>query len=301
MKSISLILLLPATAWLLIAAGCNTDTIWADGQRVDGPVTDLDSPEGIELPDIQIAEATEVDLVEQLLMHRAMYHRTLRALHGYYGSRGYEQKRRWAEAELRGVERIQPFRYLLSAEVPASDLRPVESIAAADTMFQKGRELMHKGGHGLPALYRQELVIKALATFVALIRNHPTSDKIDDAAFFCGEIHKEYLKDQEPIAVRWYERAFAWDPTTPHPARFQAAVTYDFRLHDRARALELYRQVLEAETGNKSNVSFAVTRIDQLTGGGPSASLDAGAPGDDVMAVPTASSTGTPAGRQPGG
>ena len=78
-------------------------------------------------------------------------------------------------------------------------------------------------------------------------------------------------------------------------------MTYDFRLHDRARALELYRQVLDAETGNKSNVSFAVTRIDQLTGGGPTLSLDAGEPGDDMMAVPTASSTGTPASRQPGG
>ena len=299
MKSIPRILLLPATAWLLIAAGCNTDTMWADGQRPDGPVTDLDSPEGIELPDIQIAEATEVDLVEQLLMHRAMYHRTLRVLHGYYSNHGYEQKRRWAQAELRGVERIQPFRYLLSAEVPADDLRPVESIAAADAMFEKGRELMREGGHGVPALYRREFMIKAQATFVELIRKHPASDKIDDAAFLCGEIHKEYLKDQEPIAVKWYERAFAWDPNTPHPARFQAAVTYDFRLHDRARALELYRQVLESETHNKSNVSFAVTRIDQLTGGGPTVSLDAAEPAGDVVAVPTASSTEAP-GRRPG-
>jgi hypothetical protein len=108
-------------------------------------------------------------------------------------------------------------------------------------------------------------MLQALDVFVDLIRRYPSSNKIDDAAFWCGEIHKEYLKDQEPIAVRWYERAYTWDPDTPHPARFQAAVTYDFRLHDRARALELYRRVVDTETANKSNVSFAVTRIHQLT------------------------------------
>ena len=98
-----------------------------------------------------------------------------------------------------------------------------------------------------------------------MIRRYPSSDKIDDAAFYCGEIHKEYLKDQEPIAVRWYERAFTWNPQTPHPARFQAAVTYDFRMHERARALELYHGVLDVETENKSNVAFASRRIYELT------------------------------------
>jgi hypothetical protein len=158
-------------------------------------------------------------------------------------------------------------------------------------MYARGQELMRKGGHGLPALYSQDLMLEALSTFVDLIRKYPSSDKIDDAAFWCGEIHKEYLKDQEPIAVKWYERAFTWDPNTPHPARFQAAVTYDFRMHDRARALELYRQVIEDEDNNRSNVSFAVTRVDQLTQGGPTVALDAATTNDDVVAVPTASTT----------
>ena len=54
-------------------------------------------------------------------------------------------------------------------------------------------------------------------------------------------------------------------PQTAHPARFQAAVLYDFRLHDRDRALELYHAVVTQETGNTSNVHFAVRRIQQLT------------------------------------
>ncbi len=274
-----------------LGIACNTDPLRTDNQRVDGPVTNLDAPEGIEVPDIQIADANEVDLVEQLLMHRAMYHRTLSALHNFYRDRGYEQKRRWAQQEMRDVERIQPFRYLLDAEVPAHDLRPVDSVAAADALYDRGLKLMKEGGHGVPALYSREKMLQALKVFVQLIREHPSSDKIDDAAFYCGEIHKEYLKDQEPIAVKWYERAFEWDPSTPHPARFQAAVTYDFRLHDRARALELYRRVLEEELDNKSNVSFSVTRIDQLTRGGPTVALDAPPPAEDVAAIPTAATT----------
>ena len=105
------------------------------------------------------------------------------------------------------------------------------------------------------------------AEFRQMIKQYPSSDKIDDAAFFCGEIHKEYLPGQELIAVRWYERAFEWNSETPHPARFQAAMVYDYRLHDRDRALELYHATLESEADDASNVRFATRRIRELTGG----------------------------------
>jgi hypothetical protein len=55
------------------------------------------------------------------------------------------------------------------------------------------------------------------------------------------------------------------NPNTPHPARFQAAVVYDFRRHNRDKALELYRQVMDLEeAGNVSNSKFSATRIEQL-------------------------------------
>ncbi len=277
---------------LTICTACNTDPLWGDRQNAEGPTVDPASPEGMTLPDIQIADAAEVDLVEELLVHRAMYHRTLRALQTFYGEHGYEQKRRWAEVELGQLQHVQPFRYVLSAEIPAQHLVPAESIAAADNLYEQGLKWMREGGHGTPALYRADKMLAAVRVFTDLITKYPGSDKIDDAAFWCGEIHKEYLKDQEPIAVKWYERAFAWNPDTPHPARFQAAVVYDFRLHDRAKALELYRKVLESETDNKSNVSFAVTRIDQLTDGGPMMTLDtAPVEVNEIVATPVVSST----------
>lgn len=277
--------ILPAVGLLLLTGGCQTDSLWAEGKIQNAPVTRLDDPEGVNIPPIQLADAREVDLVEEVLTHRAIYYRTLRVLRDYYRDHGYEDKRRWAESEIRAVERIQPFRYLYTGEVPQADLQPVESVAAADTLYTEGLALMKQGGHGVPALYREDKMLQALNKFVTLVRRYPSSDKIDDAAFYCGEIHKEYLKNQEPLAVQWYERAFTWDPNTPHPARFQAAVVYDFRLHDRSRALELYQQVLDLETDNQSNVNFSVKRIGQLTRMPPDdVPSDAQLPQDDLTA-----------------
>ncbi len=251
---------------LFLGSGCNTDPIWEPSQRHSGaPVTSMGQPDGVDVPDIIMTDASEVDLVEQVLSHRAAYFQSLRALRAYYSEAGHHEKCTWADAELADVRRIKPYRYILSGEVPVDSLSPADSIADADTLYERGLALMKEGGHEVPAMYRKGKMRDALATFRQLIADYPSSDKIDDAAFQCGEIHKEYFKGEEELAVRWYERAFAWDPETPHPARFQAAVVYDLRLHDRDRALELYHAVLDLENSDTSNVNFAVRRIDQLS------------------------------------
>lgn len=215
--------------------------------------------------DISIADVKEVDLVEAILTHRAQYHRQLRQLHNYYREHGYTTKQEWAAFELKGLRRVKRFRYLLDAEIPSDTLRPVDQIEEADALYEKGLELMRRGGHGVPVVRRQDRMIEAAEVFRELIERFPSSDKIDDAAFFCGEIHKEYLPGQEQIAVRWYERAWTWNPDTPHPARFQAAVVYDYRLLDRDHALELYQKVVKQETATKADVRFAARRIRELS------------------------------------
>ena len=122
------------------------------------------------------------------------------------------------------------------------------------------------GGHGVPAVYRKDRMVEAAEVFRQMIEEYPNSDKIADAAFYCGEIHKDYLPGQELIAVNWYERAWTWQSETTHPARFQAAVVYDYRLQDRDRALELYQTVVRNPLADKSNVRFAARRIRELTG-----------------------------------
>jgi len=215
--------------------------------------------------DLRTVEPQEVDLVESVVSHRSAYIDALHRLQQYYDAHGLVQKHEWTQFELTGLMRVKKFRYVLDAEVPREALRASESIPEADALYEEGLTLMRRGGHGVPGLFNRDRMVEAAELLRTLVERFPASDKIDDAAFLCGEIHKDYLSDQEEIAVRWYERAWTWDPNTPYPARFQAAVVYDYRLHDRDRALELYRQVVQVETAYESNVRFAARRIEELT------------------------------------
>jgi len=227
-------------------------------------VTAFESVELARQSDASLAQAGEVDLVEQLIHYRTSYKRTLQQLHNYYEQHGYEEKRLWAGGELRDIGRIRPYHYLYDSEIARLDLSPRDRIPEADAFYDEAMAVAAKAGHGTPVFFNQEKMGRALAMLKQLIREYPTSNKIDDAAFHCGEMLKEYYKNQDSVAVQWYERAWTWDPSTPHPARFQAAVVYDYRLHDRKRALELYRAVLTMES-SRSNRHFALARIKELT------------------------------------
>ncbi|NOX57776.1 MAG: hypothetical protein GXP29_02830, partial [Planctomycetes bacterium] len=251
----------------LASTGCNIDRVFSLGQDRDAPMTSFDRPAGVDIPDIVVLEGNEVDMVEQVLANRAVYKRSLEALRDFYNRRGSFNKQQWAETELKELSHVRPFKYILSAEVPAKSLTPSRSIAEADRMYDEGLDLMRKGGHGVPALFRRDYMHDAMGTFTQMIARYPSSDKIDDAAFSCGEILKEYYENQERLALQWYQRAREWDPQTPHPVLFQSAVVYDYRLHDRARALELYHRVLKEETQNRSNTAFASRRVHELTTG----------------------------------
>jgi len=255
-------------ALAVMVGGCKTDELAAPERDVTaGPVTSLENPPGIDLPPIRVADRSEVDLVEEMLLHRAMYARLLRALVTYYTENGYHEKAAWAQSELNDLRRVKPYRYILDAEAPSASLQPTDSIAEADRLYDEAMALMKKGGHGVPALYNQETMKLALAKLKQLVEEYPTSDKIDDAAFYIAEIHKEYFEEKDNrIAALWYQRAIKWNPQTPHPARFQLAVLYDYRLHEREKALYWYNKVLEEEADlEKTNTAFAKARIRQLT------------------------------------
>jgi tetratricopeptide (TPR) repeat protein len=106
---------------------------------------------------------------------------------------------------------------------------------------------------------------RALNKCNELIKEYPTSDKIDDAAYLAGEIH-EFFKDYS-IAVLYYKRAFQWDSQTPYPARYRAANLLDYQLFERDKALELYRESLQKEKGylNSDTVTSIEQRIAELT------------------------------------
>jgi tetratricopeptide (TPR) repeat protein len=257
--------------WLsLFAAGfCSSSAC-----NVDAPARFRRAPRGPTVPprqvvantpvDLTIVDQEEVDLVEAVASDRAAYHCSLEHLRDYYKAKGYATKESWAAFELKTLREVKAFRYLTDAEIASASLRPTEAVEEADAMYDRGLALMREGGRGVPVFYKQRKMIEASEVFRQLIERYPTSDKIDDAAFFLGEIHKEYLPGQETLAVKWYERALEWDPKTPHPVRFQAAVVHDYRLHDRDRALELYQSVVRENEGPSSNIRFAGRRIEEL-------------------------------------
>ncbi len=251
-----------------VLTGCNVDPVWHE-QQVRGPQMNQPSPK-LRQPrggrDIALVKRSEVDLVEDALGKRQAYHAALSNLQTYYSECGYATKESWAQSELQNAKKIRQFRYLIDAEIASDALKPTETIAVADTLYEKGLETMKRGGHGVPGIYSRRTMLQAADEFRTLIEQYPTSDKIDDAAFALGEIHKEYLPNQEVLAVKWYERAWSWDAATPHPARFQAASVYDFRLHDRDRALELYQLVIDNEAEvSETNTRFSSRRVKQLT------------------------------------
>lgn len=273
----------------LAAAGCRTDVLTS--HRVSGaPVTAFESVEIARRSDMSLADAGEVDLVERVIEARTRYSEALHALRDYYRAHGYADKFRWASSEIEGMEAIPPYHYLLDSELPRLDLAAEDDIPEANRLFDEAVRKARDAGHGVPALYNQREMGEALRMFRQLIRQYPHSDKIDDAAFYCGEILKEYYEGQEPVAVKWYERAWTWDPQTTYPARFQAAVVYDYRLHNRERALELYRAAIQLET-NRSNSHWAMERIEQITETGPV---------ESVRTEPVHPGTGSPVPRTAG-
>lgn len=262
------IVTLLAVTGMCFLCGCRTDARMTRGPLRGAPLTAMESVDVARHSDMSLARVSEVDLVEHLIKCRAEYSQTLKQLSSYYQQHGYAEKHLWAQGELADVGRIRPYHYLYGSEIPRLDLTPRDSIAEADALYKQAEDVAREAGHGIPALFNQERMGEALALFKQLIEEFPTSDKIDDAAFQCGELLKEYYKHQEVVAVQWYERAWTWDPSTPHQARFQAAVLWDYRLHDRRKALELYRAAIAYEP-SRSNRHFALARIKELTETGP--------------------------------
>ena len=193
----------------------------------------------------EILDSTdEIDLVEQMATHRRSYRRGLELLVTHYTVVGDNRKLRWAQEELRALDRIPQYRYIIDAQVMPADLRATNRIPAADEMYLDAVETQRQA-EPIGILKDEELLRVALSKYNALIRQYPNSDKIDDAAYRAARIY-EYFKDYE-IALLYYQRAYQWDPDTPYPARFYAASMLDRRLRRRGEALELYQEAVLRE------------------------------------------------------
>ena len=213
-------------------------------QNADRGRSQLIPSETRKIGPVIIADTSEVDIVEQMAVNRQAYQQGLELLVGYYTRTGNNMKLEWAKKELAALNTMPKYHYIIEANVAPPDLKVSASIPDADDIYYEAQQLDKDAGT-LPILKNQNQLRLALEKYNELIRKHPSSDKIDDAAYDAGVI-QEYFKDYS-IALLYYKRAFQWDPETPHPARFRAARILDKHLHRNSEALQLYQQAVKIE------------------------------------------------------
>jgi tetratricopeptide (TPR) repeat protein len=209
----------------------------------------------------------ELTLVEQVVKFRQDYRQSLILLRDYYTSAANNEKLKWAEEELRELERMTQHVYVLDPTVLSETLKATDRNIEADKMFDDARKT-EKMAAPFPnwVLADDGRLRVALQKYFALIRMYQTSDKIDDAAFQSAGIY-EHLGDYAN-AILFYKRTFQWDPATTYPARFNAAYLFD-KMGRRDEALPLYQESITKEARYLSNVSIAERRVKELTNPNP--------------------------------
>ncbi len=253
---------------LTLLVGCQTDT--GTSQRLpprsNQPVQVGDPNKPVVAP----AMGDEIDLVEKMATNRQAYQNSLQAMIRYYEAAGNHDKLGWAKEELTALNGIPQYQYIIEAQVMPASLKAKDEIPAADALFAEAHKLEQQAGAiPLTQFKDVELLRAALRKYGEMISRFPTSNKIGEAAFRMGEIH-EGLGDNT-IALAFYQRAYQWDPTVPHPARFKAAAILDKKLHRRDEALQVYQEAIAKEARYTDQRLMAERRVEQLTTSKPDA------------------------------
>jgi tetratricopeptide (TPR) repeat protein len=213
-------------------------------------------------PVVQVAEAGETDIVEQMMVNRDAYRKGLEALADYYSRGGNNMKLNWAKKELEALDSMPHYRYVVDAALAGPNLKPTDSIPEADQLYREASDLEDRA-RSLGVLVDGGLMRQALDNYNLLIKKYPTSNKIVDAAYKAAGIY-EHFEDYS-VAILYYQRVFQWDPATAYPAVFKMAYILDRKLHRYNEALELYQQAVSDEKLAFSYKTFAETRIQELT------------------------------------
>ncbi len=215
--------------------------------------------------EIKTQTPAETDIIEQVAVNRQAYRRTLKTLVDHYTNTGNAMKLAWAEKELAELDKVEQYNYIIEASVAGPNLKATTSIDLADYMYDEALRL-EKRAKRFIVIFDDDLLRVALEKYNELIKKHPSSDKIDDAAFRAAGIY-EHFKDYT-IALLYYQRTYQWDPQTPCPAEFKAAYILDQQLSRRAEALGLYQKAIKKGGLTKKEKKFIEERIAELTKSG---------------------------------
>jgi TolA-binding protein len=203
---------------------------------------------------------TDTELVERVLAARKDYQIALEQLRAHYVSVGKVEQAHWAEEELRQYHRIAKQAYNLGLEAPPPSLQAAYNIPEANDLFKRAVAYKDRGWGTdyIDNQRRAEILLQQLLT------SYPQSDKIGDAAYQLGDLYEGKAYHQPRRAALYFERCFQWNPNTQLDARIRAARIYDRALHERDKAIEIYRQVIQHET-DASRLAEAQKRLQELT------------------------------------
>jgi TolA-binding protein len=206
----------------------------------------------------------DLKLVQELRDARRDYQRSLEALRDHYQKNGDLERMHWCEEELMSYHRIGKREYRLDLDVPPPTLQAAYKIPEANELYRKAMSYKGKGwlSEADDNLRRAELL------FQKLLETYPQSDKIDETAYQLGEIYESRVFQQYRRSAMYYERVCDWNPHTDTDACLRAARLYDKKLHDRSRAIQLYRQVA-THSADQKRVDEAKRRLTDLSAAPP--------------------------------
>ncbi len=245
---------------LIVVTGCSTTDSSRASRLPDR--TDYAPPASMTSTASSVNKNDELAVVEQVVKARQDYHTSLLMLVDHYTSAANNEKLKWAREELRDLERMTQYGYILDPSVLPETLKATDRIQEADKMFADAYKTQKMAQPFGSVLVDEGLLRVALQKYYALIRTYQTSDKIDDAAWQSAGIY-EYFKDYEK-AIVFYKRTFQWDPATTYSPRYEAAQLLD-QLGRRDEALPLYQEAITKEARHPANAAVAQRRIEKLT------------------------------------
>ncbi len=207
------------------------------------------------------AKGADLDLVQKLLNSRREYQKTLEQMRVHYQQTNDTEKMRWAEEELRQYHRTPHQAFNLELDVPPPNLTGNQHSAEANKLFTWALQYKDKG-YGVEYVDNQR---RAELLFQEILTRFPHSDKISDVAFMLGDIYESKPYRMYYRAVEYYHRCYQWNPKTSHEARLRAARIYDKQLNNRAKALEMYRDVKQYDVVEPRRIQEADRRIAELS------------------------------------
>jgi TolA-binding protein len=205
--------------------------------------------------------AGDAELVERVVSARKEYQQSLVALYEHYSKVGDRERAKWVEDELKAYHLMTKPSYRLDIlDVPPANLEAKVNVKEANDLYKQAMEYKDRGVGTDYTLNqrRAELLLQEI------LQKYPNSDKIADVAYQLGDLYEGRAFKQYDRAAAYFERAVSWRKGSRTDALIRAARINDKVLNERAKAIDLYRRVIDTDT-ESARIKEAEKRLAELT------------------------------------